>query len=504
MAQEATSRASLGAAARASLMWAGGFTAARDVIQFATMLVLVRLLTPADYGSAALAQSILGLISVLSFGTFALHALQLRDPAGVDWQAQFTAAAVINSVLFCLTLLIAWGLWSTERYHGAALPLAGLASVLLIDIAATLRHRMLETRHAWRRFRLLLITGTVLGSAAGLGIAMAGGGVWALVVQVPLFGLPAAVDLFWHGRWRPRLSWSWRRYRDTARFGLNRMGAAAMARGRTAAEQSLLAAAHDLAALGIFTRSVGLAAFAAGRIGSLSMASLYPVITRSGHGSERFRRHAGLVLRAVSWATAAAATALALTAADVAILIYGEAWAAVIPLLPFAAAAVGLLGIAGAGNSLLLASGAARACLVLDAVSASAGVALAFLLVPRGLHVFLAGLAVHGAGVLGLTLALLWARRGISAGGLAAALVPAAVAGASAAAAVLAARAGLGSSASLPLRLGFELALFAAAYLGTLRLLFEHPLRQLLDVAPGGRRLGRLLGVGTGAFHVGP
>src|SRR5689334_3326532 len=94
-----SSRAS---SARAAMLWSAGFTFVRDVAQFGSMLVLVRILSPADYGAATLAQSILGLHSVVSFGTFSSHALQVRDPRAINWQAHFVAAAVINIVLFGL------------------------------------------------------------------------------------------------------------------------------------------------------------------------------------------------------------------------------------------------------------------------------------------------------------------------------------------------------------------------------------------------------------------
>jgi O-antigen/teichoic acid export membrane protein len=122
---------SLGASAGASLLWGGGFTIFRDVVQLVTMLILVRLLAPADYGRMALAQTIVGLLAVMSFGTLVTHALQARDPAEIDWQAHFTAAAVINSVLALLTLGLAWLLsvllkisilrerMSTDRYGRA-------------------------------------------------------------------------------------------------------------------------------------------------------------------------------------------------------------------------------------------------------------------------------------------------------------------------------------------------------------------------------------------------
>src|SRR6266446_1812953 len=219
---------SLGASARSSLLWGGGFTILRDVVQLVSMLILVRLLAPADYGRMALARTIVELLAVGSFGTLVTHALQSRNPAEIDWQAHFTAAVVINSVLALLTLGLAWLLSFTSRYSGVALPLAALSLLFIVDIPGKLRHQMVQVAHDWRRFRILLISGSLLGAGAGVLIAMLGGGVWALVVQPILFGLPASLDLVLFSKWRPDWSWSWLRYRETARFAAARIGAGAL------------------------------------------------------------------------------------------------------------------------------------------------------------------------------------------------------------------------------------------------------------------------------------
>lgn len=484
---------SLGASARASLLWGGGFTLLRDIAQFATMLVMVRLLSPDDYGSAALAQSIIGLISVVSFGTLVTHAFQLHDPSEVDWQAHFTAAAVINSTLFCLTLVLAWGLSFSDRYHSAALPLAGLAVVLLVEIPGTLRHRMLETRHEWKRFRILVIIGTLLALVIGLIVAYQGGGVWALVVQVPIFGLPAAIDLFWHGKWQPNWSWSWARYRNTAKFGVNRMGAAAVMRGKQTVEQTLLAGAYDFGALGVFTRSIGLATLVAGRIGSVTMMSLYPVITRAEQRSDRFQRMAGLVLRGVCWTTIPAAILLALCAEDVVALLYGPKWHAVMPLLPFAAVGVALSGIGTTLSSLLLASNAVKASLLIDLISACIAVALAFWLVPISIKIYLVGLAGHGLIVLLLTLVTLVAKSGIARTAILPAFLPTLLACAGATLAVEGVRLLQAGQGVLELRLAVEAVAFFAAYSLIMRIGFPGAVSELLEVAPGGQRIRRLL-----------
>jgi PST family polysaccharide transporter len=348
---------------------------------------------------------------------------------------------------------------------------------------------MLETQHDWKRFRLLAGIGTLLGVTGGMIVAFLGGGVWALVVQVPLFGVPAAIDLFWHAKWRPDWSWTWARYREAAMFGANRMGAAAVYRGRQTIEQTVLAGSYSFAALGVFTRTIGLATLIAGRIGSIAMMSVYPVVTRAEERSERFQRIAGLVLRGVCWTTIPAALLLALCADQVVALLYGPKWVAVVPLLPLAAAVVALSGIASTTSSLLMANNDARSALRIDIVAAVFAVALAVWLVPTGIETYLAALVAHGFVVLLITLSVLARKRGIATAALLQAFLPAMIAASGAAVAVEGFRSLVTPLELVGLRLLAEAAVFASIYLLILRLGFSGALREILDVAPGGRRL---------------
>lgn len=483
----------LGESARASLLWGGGFTLLRDLAQFGVMLILVRLLNPADYGTAAVVQAILGVVTIVSFNTFSGHALQVRDPGAIDWQAHFTAAAVLNTLLAGLMLALAFGLSLTQRYGNAAAPLAALAAVFMIEIPATLRHRMLEANHHWRRFRILVMIGTLLGLAAGLAVALAGGGVWALVAQIPMLGLPGAIDLFFGVGFKPDWTWRWARYRDTARFGLDRIGSGLVVRGRMLNDQILLSSLYDLATLGIFTRATGLSTLLAGRIGSVVMAALYPIVTRAPRRSARFRRLASLVLRGVVWTTLPAIAFLALAAQDIVQLLYGAQWGRVVPFLPLAAATMGLGGITSTLSSLLVANEDSRAALSLDVVAATTGIAVAVALVPFGVSNYLAGLGAHALATTCVATALLRRREGISGNGIAAAFVPAIVAALAGTAGVITVRHGSGVSEHLAVRLLADALVFGGAYLGTLRALFVTPLAELLEISPGGKLFGQML-----------
>jgi teichuronic acid exporter len=458
------------------------------------MLVLVRLLTPADYGTAALAQTVLGLASIVSFNTFSAHILQQRDPTEIDWNAHFAFAARINLALFVLTALVAAALFRSDDLRQISFPLAFLALTFLVEIPATLRHRMLESQHSWLRYRTLLLVGTALGLGVGLFLGYLGAGVWALVVQPVLFGVPAAIDLLVFQRFRPSWRWDLTRYEKTLAFGANRLTAAAAARGRVAFEQFRLSGAFDIAALGVFTRANGLATLAAGRVGSIMMSALYPIVTRAEAGSARFQRLAGLTLAGVVWITAPAVVSASVTPQELVHLLYGPRWNAVGDLLRLATISVALAGVLSVVLSLLLANNNLRAALRLELLTAAAVVIVALVVIPKGLSVYLGALCLVQAGMLVLGLFELKRANGISFGYLALTFIPSlASAGLAAMAATTAAN--YISEYAPTGRLLLCVMVAVVSYILVLRLVFPRQLGEILEVAPGGRRIGRCLGI---------
>lgn len=460
----------------------------RDILQFVFMLVLVRLLSPEDYGRVALAQTIIGVVSVFSFGTLILHALQDRNPDNIDWQSHFSAGVVINSILVILVLSIAVAISSSATYEKAAAPLAGLSVLFVIEVVGTLRHRMLEVQHDWKRFRILLILGTALALVVGILVAWLGGGIWALVVQPPLFGLPAAIDLLFIERWRPNWSWSWAKYREVAIFGYYRMGAATVLKGRLAAEQGFLTSSYDFSTLGVFTRSQGLGTLVAGRIGTLATTTLYPILTRAEQGSARFRQMAGMLLRGVCWTTIPAAVFLALYAEGLVDLIYGPQWSSVTELVPSATAVVAIGGLTSAISNLLLANNQARSSLGLELLNALFSLIAALALIPIGLEPYLVAVSVLGVVILLVALYFLHRARGIDFSSIYLASLPPLLASLCAGAA---SQTLLGAATSSTLIAAFFI--FSTAYLIALRFMFSRSLRELLQVLPGGMHGMKLL-----------
>lgn len=483
----------LGGSARKALLWSGGATLIQDLAQFCVMLALVRMLTPAEYGAAALAQSLMALASAISYQAFSLHALQHRNPDEIDWQVHFTAALGTNTLASIVVLGVAAGLSMTAAYKDAAWPLAALTLVFGLEVMATVRWRMLETTHDFVRLRLLVLGGALSGLVCGLVVATLGGGVWALIIQPVVAGTPLAVDLFVKGRFRPDFSWSWERWKPSFFFGLDRIGAGFVWRARATIEQLLISGLYGMAVLGTYTRAFGLATILSGRIGVLATTALHPVLTRAEAGTSLFKRLAGLVLRGIVWTTFPLVALLVMAAQDVVALFYGDRWLSVVELLPPAALSVAISGLATSSANLLVANQQSRKGMALEAFGAITSVLVAVTLLPLGIREYLMGLVLHGLLVTGVA-TLLMLRHGVATrADLASAVLPPAFAISLGILAVIATRHLAGVSDLLLIRMAVDAGVLLLVYALALRFTFPVPLKELLDVVPGGQRLARPL-----------
>ncbi len=489
----------IGQRARLAVLWTTGLSVLRDAVQFALMLVVVRIMPADAYGQFGLVNTVIGFMMVFSSREFIAHTLIVRDDAEVNYQDQFTAGCVIQTSLFVLGNILALVLRFVPSYAPVA-PLLHVMSVsFLLDLPSELRLKMLERRMDWRRLRTVEAVGIVSGALMTLGLAVAHMGAYALLI--PSFAIPIcfAVDLFIIERWRPTFEWHASRYRSSGEFGLRRILSVSFVSGSSLLESSTIARVAGYAVLGVFGRAMGMAALFCQRVASLLMAALYPVLARIPKASESYQRASALVLRTVVWMVVPIAVGVSLQRGDIVTTLYGNRWTTVVPLVPAAMAVGAVMAAVQASYSLLLANQNARQCLYADLwrlVGMGAGVVL---VMPFGLEAYLASLiAVHGV-ALALVLGFLIQGKGIGLRGIWTAMLPA---GAAVVLAVLAAEATralvLGALPAIP-RLLIYGGVFGGIYLLALRLLFPALLHEVIGYLPVAGRMHRLLGFAEAA-----
>jgi polysaccharide transporter, PST family len=487
----------LAAKARLAIFWTASFNLYRELFDFAVTLVLVRLLTPQAYGEFGLVMSVLAFVNVFSLQSFVAHTLQLREDRDVDYQLHFTAGGAVQVALFAVTHLLAIAIRGWPPYRPIAPLLHVSAFVFLLQWPADLRAKMLERALDWRRLRLLLALGVLLGGVLSVSLALGGAGVYALVLAPFPKHLVFAADLFLVNRWRPTWKWHAASYAPAWRFGLARLASAGLGVGKRLLESAIFVRIAGFAEFGLYGRALGLGQTVCLMPATQLTYSIYPVLTKVPMRSDQFRTMSALLLRAVAWAAIPFAIALSTLAEPAVRVAFGARWVACAPLVPWTMGAIGAAALLHVASTLLLAGARQQWCVALDAWTVVGTVFCLLVFLPGGAAAYLRGLfAVHAAGAIA-GLAALRADRAIDLGGIRSGLVPPALASLFAFTLCEAAR-HLASIDTNGVALAFAYgAGFLAAYLAFLRICFGPPLHEMLRHFPMGPQLTTLLRFST-------
>jgi O-antigen/teichoic acid export membrane protein len=177
----------------------------RFVLQFCSLVVLARLLTPSDFGIVAMVTAIVGVADILrDFGlsSAAVQAKTLNNAerSNLFWVNVGIGCAGALIIMLCEPLI-------SRLYgeHRLAPIIFSLAWVLIISGANTQFNAELSRSLRFKALAFADIGAQSLGIAAAITVAVLGGGYWAIVVQQIVVAVLTLTFNMAVCRWRPGL-----------------------------------------------------------------------------------------------------------------------------------------------------------------------------------------------------------------------------------------------------------------------------------------------------------
>ena len=357
-----------------ALAWNSAFRVFETAISFAAMLVLVRIIAPAEYGRYGAVLGIITLLNGLGFGSFVGHALQLGDDAEPDWRLHWSAGLYIQTGAMLTAHTVAFACWFAADYRPIA-PLLHIAAFgLVLDWPAQLNAVMLRRAMDFRRLKVILACSLALKLSLTVGLAWLGAGAYALVVGANVASaVPLALDLLVIQRWRPTGAWwrwpNWSRYDAALRFGGQQSASAMLSGARRALESVVFPATFGYVAIGLLGRAQALFGMTIGRGTEVLVECVYPLMPRAAADRAAFVRLATLFAQTVCWFAIPVAAYMAWEGRAISRLLYGRTWIDADPLIVPAVVA-GLAGIVIViAYDVLLAANRLRLCFTLDAAT---------------------------------------------------------------------------------------------------------------------------------------
>lgn len=316
-----------------SVFWIVWSKGAAQLISFLSVLLVARLLSPADYGLMALASIWTGmmlLISEMGLGA-AIIQFQHLDDAEVNacfWLTMTVALAGYVSLYGAAPSIAGWfsapKLADVLRVIGLTLPLMAVRVV---------PDSLLRKRLAFDRLAQADIAAVMINVPIVLGLAWWGAGVWALVVGALVAAIVQVVSSFWFARWRPGLRVGGARLPSLLHYSVATLGSRITWATYQQADVFVLGKVSGDIAVGYYSMAKHLAALPVTKVSVLVNQLAAPVMAELQESLTELRASVLRGVRLVTTVSLPVCVGVMLVAADIVRVALTEKWAAAVPPL---------------------------------------------------------------------------------------------------------------------------------------------------------------------------
>jgi O-antigen/teichoic acid export membrane protein len=335
----------LGTRAASGILWLAAAKWVVRVSGFATLAVLTRLVSPADFGVVAAAMTVIPMVYLLSDLGFTTYLLQTDEVDQESLSTAFWASVAAGALLSAALVLVAPLLADAFTIPELVPILRALVLAVVPTVLAGVPLALLKRTMAFRAVALQSLVAAVLAQVVAVVVALAGDSVGALVAQVVVTQSVIAVLAWRYARWLPSLLLSPRLFWRMAAFGLRVSAVDLVATGRMLAESWIVVVALGPVQMGFLNIAQRLVQVAQ----ELTAASLIPVATvvfaKIRAAADRLR---GTYVKAlgVSYAVVSPLMTLIVVAAPLLIpALFGARWQpSVVPTQALAIAGIIVLG----------------------------------------------------------------------------------------------------------------------------------------------------------------
>ena len=202
-----------------NFIWRFSERCGAQFVTFVVSIVLARLLAPEDYGQIALITVFTNIMQVFVDSGLGTALIQKKNADDLDFSSVFYFNFAVCIVLYCLMFVTAPLIASF--YNDTALtPIIRVISLtILISGVKGIQQSYVSRNMLFKRFFFATLGGTIFSAFLGIGLAYAGFGVWAIVVQQLTNTTIDTLILWITVKWRPKKIFSWKRLKDLLSFG---------------------------------------------------------------------------------------------------------------------------------------------------------------------------------------------------------------------------------------------------------------------------------------------
>jgi O-antigen/teichoic acid export membrane protein len=332
------------------IKWLVGSSFLQKAISVGTMVILARILGPADFGLFALAFIAIDALGLFKSMGFDSALIQRKDNVEKAANTAFFIIPVLGILLYLILAISAPLIGKFLNNEQVVGIIRALGIIFVISCFGKVPAALMEKNMQFRQVSLIEISTSIVFSASAIILALMGMGVWSLVIAYILKVVNQNALLFIFAKWRPRLEFDKKIALEMLHFGKFLFLGGVVWFLKMNLDNLLVGKLLGVTALGIYAIAFNIANFGADYFSSKVYRVIFPAFSKIQDDKYDLRQAFLKTTKIVSILAFPFCVILFLMGDELIRVIYGLKWLEAVPVLK-------ILAFAGLFNTLPVAMG---------------------------------------------------------------------------------------------------------------------------------------------------
>ena len=295
-------------------------------ITFLVGLVLARLLTPSEYGIMAILTIFIAVSNSIVDSGFSNALIRKTDARRVDYNTVFLFNLLVSGLLYVVLFLAAPAISRFFKEPLLVEVMRVIGWVLVINALAIIPRTLFVKEVNFKTQTKVSLIASISSGVIGIGMALAGLGVWSLVGQQLSRQLLNTLFLWIYCTWRPAWEFSMQSFKELFGFGSKLLLSGLLDTVFKEIYSLVIGRCYTSAQLGQYTRASQFNQIFSSNLTSVIQRVSYPVLSSIQNEPGRLREAYRKVIKSTMLISFACMLGLAAVARPLILILIGEKW----------------------------------------------------------------------------------------------------------------------------------------------------------------------------------
>ena len=303
-------------------------------VSFIVGLVLARLLTPQEYGLIGIILLFIAVFNTIVDSGFSNALIRKNDVKEIDYNTIFIANMVVSAALFAICYLSSPYIASFFN-EPQLTPLTRVMGIIVIINAFAIIQRTILTKNIDFKIQTKIsFLASISSGIIGIGMALAGMGVWSLVAQQISRQLLNTIFLWLWNNWRPKLQFSIESFKELFSFGWKLLVSGLLNTIWNEIYQVIIGKYYTAAALGQYTRGKQFGDIFSSNLTNVVQRVTFPVLSSIQNEKESLKNGYRKIIKVTMFVAFVCMLMLAAISRPMIEVLIGSQWSEAAKMLP--------------------------------------------------------------------------------------------------------------------------------------------------------------------------